>query len=253
MKSEKSLFKLPSFWFWGLVPLIIAILLGYKMYDSTSMLFDFDYDGVVSFVQTFKIPISISALSFPLIALIATNHRSEQSAHQIKLAMEQNSFTNYFKHKEEFNKFIISLEKELHIEFIKTNEFYNNIFSNSSKYNQDFMPSAFFLNTLKFEFDKLKELITQYDGNLKPDDIFKELSIKSSEIFFFKYKKIPINYDDNRTRDYSPEKEELEKYTTIYKVIINLYFFCDMNKFDISPLEEPNQKFNIAIYENSTL
>ena len=41
----------------------------------------------------------------PAVALIATNHRSEQTREQIRLTNSQNNFTNYYKHLEEFEKF----------------------------------------------------------------------------------------------------------------------------------------------------
>lgn len=66
----------------------------------------------------FKVPIALFTLSIPALALLAANHRSEQTKKQMRLTLEQidrtdrqihlvdgqNAFANYYKHLEEFDK-----------------------------------------------------------------------------------------------------------------------------------------------------
>ncbi|OOE61079.1 hypothetical protein [Salinivibrio kushneri] len=74
---------------------------------------DFTYKGFNHFFVVFKFPVSVIAAMLSVIGLIALAHRSEQSARQIKQSAEQiklsetqNIFTNYYKHIEEFEKYI---------------------------------------------------------------------------------------------------------------------------------------------------
>lgn len=57
-------------------------------------------------LEFFKVPIRLLAATLSIIGLIALAHRSEQSAKQIKLSESQNNFSNYYKHREEFENHI---------------------------------------------------------------------------------------------------------------------------------------------------
>ncbi|MDZ7660947.1 hypothetical protein [Thiohalophilus sp.] len=48
----------------------------------------------------------MAALIIPIVALLAANHRSEQTKAQILSNNQQNIFSNYYKHIEEFEKYI---------------------------------------------------------------------------------------------------------------------------------------------------
>ena len=54
----------------------------------------------------FKSPIAIIGFGLPILGLIGLNHRSEQTKQQILLSESQNNFTNYYKHIEEFEKYL---------------------------------------------------------------------------------------------------------------------------------------------------
>lgn len=60
----------------------------------------------------FKVPLGILSLLIPIIAVFAANHRSEQTKRQIVLSQEQNNFTNYYKHLEEFEKYFDKVEEK---------------------------------------------------------------------------------------------------------------------------------------------
>ncbi|SET40440.1 hypothetical protein [Thalassotalea agarivorans] len=57
-------------------------------------------------VSNFKVPLGVLSLLIPIIAVFAANHRSEQTKRQIELSQVQNNFSNYYKHLEEFEKYI---------------------------------------------------------------------------------------------------------------------------------------------------
>ena len=60
----------------------------------------------------YKVPLGIFSTLIPIIAVYAANHRSEQTKRQIELSQEQNNFTNYYKHLEEFEKYFDKVEEK---------------------------------------------------------------------------------------------------------------------------------------------
>lgn len=66
-----------------------------------------------------KVPLAILALLIPSIAILAANHRSVQSAEMMKLTQAQNTFSNYYKHREEFGKHIEKLGLELEFSWLE--------------------------------------------------------------------------------------------------------------------------------------
>jgi len=103
----------------------LAALVTFLIAVNTCLAFDLSADGFNFAVAQFKVPIGILTVSIPLLALLAANHRSEQtkrqmyltttqiartdqqinrSDQQIKISQGQNVFSNYFKHLEEFEK-----------------------------------------------------------------------------------------------------------------------------------------------------
>ncbi|MCC4774997.1 hypothetical protein AB4077_19335 [Vibrio cyclitrophicus] len=63
------------------------------------------YTGFNNLLDYFKVPLGFLALIIPVGAVFAANHRSEQTKKQLALTHNQNLFTNYYKHVEEFEKF----------------------------------------------------------------------------------------------------------------------------------------------------
>lgn len=70
-------------------------------------------EGWNNAIEIFKFPLGLLAVSIPLIALFAANHRSVQSKAQMELTQFQinltqtnNYITNYYKHVDEFQKYL---------------------------------------------------------------------------------------------------------------------------------------------------
>ncbi|WP_182038966.1 hypothetical protein [Vibrio alginolyticus] len=106
---HSSFITLPIVW------QVASLLVGTSTFISiviicnTPITWDFSADGFNYFISTFRFPIAILALIIPIIALLAANHRSEQTKEQIRAANQQNIFTNYYKHLEEFKKYVDTL------------------------------------------------------------------------------------------------------------------------------------------------
>lgn len=79
---------------------------------NSALFFDLTYEGFNLFFSVFRFPLALAALIIPIIALLAANHRSEQTKEQIRVTNEQNVFSNYYKHIEEFNKYLTGRVKQ---------------------------------------------------------------------------------------------------------------------------------------------
>jgi len=105
---------------WALFSLIclcgflVAIIIA-----TEGLKFQFDAEGLSTFASLFRVPVGAFTLSLPVFALLAANHRSEQTKQQmtltrsqiertdrqIQIASDQSKFSNYYKHLEEFIKY----------------------------------------------------------------------------------------------------------------------------------------------------
>ncbi len=91
---------------WTTSGIVLAALgVGLIIFNYSNLNGDPTYDGFNNFLLVFRVPLSILALIIPIVALFAASHRSEQTKAQIKLANDQNNFSNYYKHLEEFEKY----------------------------------------------------------------------------------------------------------------------------------------------------
>lgn len=102
---NKSFFEL--FWvkIFGYGLPLIAFLSATAIFVTGDYGFSPTAAGFNQFLTDFKFPIGVLAMLIPVMALLATNHRSEQTKAQIKAAESHNNFVNYFKHMEEFEKY----------------------------------------------------------------------------------------------------------------------------------------------------
>lgn len=116
------------FWLAALMPIFVAAFCAWFISRDIRLVPDYSYQGLVVAYKYMKLPLLISALSFPLVALVASIHRSAQTHKQIALAIEQNLFSNYLKHKEEFSKMLASLQDVHNVIFKSPASLYRKIF-----------------------------------------------------------------------------------------------------------------------------
>jgi len=100
-----SFFQLPIVRWTFYVVAFFAIWSTLKIIASTDLAYDPTANGFSEFLKIFRFPIGVMALLIPLMAIYATNHRSIQQKKQIEVAVDQNNFSNYYKHLEEFCKY----------------------------------------------------------------------------------------------------------------------------------------------------
>ncbi len=110
IKSEwfdpnKSFLSLKIVWIAVFILLFSAVLSATIIIIHSKLELNLSYLGFNSFISIFKFPLAITALIIPIVALLAANHRSEQTKEQIRVTNSQNVFSNYYKHIEEFVKY----------------------------------------------------------------------------------------------------------------------------------------------------
>ncbi|WP_372372708.1 hypothetical protein ACDI10_12495 [Vreelandella venusta] len=103
---QKSLVELKVIWLvvggFSVLSAFVALVVGLNSELSP----EYSYVGFNHAVVVFRVPLAIFALIIPIVALLAANHRSEQTKEQIRVSNEQNRFSNYYKHVEEFEKYL---------------------------------------------------------------------------------------------------------------------------------------------------
>lgn len=132
MNKEKSLFELKEFWISIIIPFLIMLFISIVIAINSKLAVNLSYTGFNKFVEVFKFPLGILAITFPLVALVASNHRSRQAAVQIEQGKSQNTFSNFYKHKESFHNMIERLEKKYNITFFEPDLLYMKIFPENS-------------------------------------------------------------------------------------------------------------------------
>ncbi len=105
---DTSFFRLPIVWITVATIIAIAIFIGRQILTESSLYTGWaqNYQGINSALTLFKVPLGILSLLIPIGAIYAVNHRSEQARKQISITQEQNLFSNYYKHLEEFEKYV---------------------------------------------------------------------------------------------------------------------------------------------------
>ncbi|EHD2271247.1 TPA: hypothetical protein ACMDWR_003646 [Vibrio cholerae] len=103
---KKSLIELKILWLvvggFGALAAFVTLIIGM----NSDLIPNYSYLGFNHAVVVFRVPLAILALIIPIVALLAANHRSVQTKEQIRVANEQNNFSNYYKHIEEFEKYL---------------------------------------------------------------------------------------------------------------------------------------------------
>ena len=103
---NSSFFELPivKFTIWLGIILIAIIILLIAILDWRSI--DISADGFNEILKMMKTPIFLLGFFAALLALFATNHRSEQNKASMEISSSQNRFSNYYKHIEEYKSYI---------------------------------------------------------------------------------------------------------------------------------------------------
>jgi hypothetical protein len=93
----------------GVTSIVVTIVL---IVWNNSISYGMTYQHFNGVFEVFKFPLQMLIAMTAAIALLAALHKSEQTRKQIYLANVQNNFVNYYKHLEEFKKYVDHLDPE---------------------------------------------------------------------------------------------------------------------------------------------
>lgn len=186
----KSFIELPILWLMVTILFSIAIIIAFIIYSNSNIDYRLDYIGINSLVEIFKIPLSILAIIITFIAILATTHRSVQTREQILTTTKQNSFSNYYKHIDEFEKYITTSIPNKTTHFHNFRFTYKYLFPNS--FEGDYSTNKEFLNIIEQEFSKCISLLKYFnkDEHAPPFNIFYEVHLIIDTVFDFIFCKI---------------------------------------------------------------
>ncbi|EHZ2645127.1 hypothetical protein V4U24_001146 [Vibrio parahaemolyticus] len=126
INASRAFTDLPSFQIVTIIFSFLALTSTYLIVKNTPLYWDFSSNGFNTFIETFRFPLGVLAAYIPILGIIGINHRSVQTLKQIELAANQNNFSNYYKHLEEFEKYwgeVLNRKKTPQLRFIHLNMF----------------------------------------------------------------------------------------------------------------------------------
>lgn len=188
---EKSLFSLPVVRLCAGLSAAIAILISLViLYNSRYYPFDLSGSGFNRFAEFHKVPIAILAIGFTLVGLCAANHRSEQTKKQIERTLSQieltysqieitkgqNTFSNYYKHIEEFDKYCSAHNNET-TEFEKPRILHKAIFNKANSSSTEYIISQQFIENIDSFLNKIIEISDALRSTDSPTRIKAGISI----------------------------------------------------------------------------
>ncbi|WP_444913688.1 hypothetical protein [Microbulbifer sp. TRSA007] len=132
MAAERKLTDLKRFWYALGAPIASCLIASIVIIFNSDLQWDFSHKGFNDFHQIFRIPLAILALALPIVALVATIHRSAQLSETLKRAEIQNTFANYYTHRKEFLELLKQLEVDHGISFSGRAGLYAKIFPNNN-------------------------------------------------------------------------------------------------------------------------
>lgn len=157
----KSFIELPILWIVVFILLSIAIFVSIIIVQNSNLELSADYNGFNSFTEIFKVPLAILAIIITFVAFLATVHRSAQTREQIISTNRQNTFSNYFKHIDEFEKYISKSISNKSINFKDIRETHKYLFPESIYGNYSINKS--FLELIDHEYSKCKSLLELFE------------------------------------------------------------------------------------------
>lgn len=190
MKSEwfnphKSFLTLKIVWVTVFLLVAMSFLSAALISLNSELKVDLSYSGFNHFISAFRFPLAIAALIIPVIALLAANHRSEQTKEQIRVTNSQNVFSNYYKHMEEFTKYAASrVDTEVDLRFV-----HGKVYPNSSQ--GDYAISAELVILLSKLENVTQDVLKYYPSDINEklnDDLKKKYYVVIHDIYAFIYR-----------------------------------------------------------------
>jgi len=212
-----------TIWAFLLISFVIVFLIIYTGGDLLYL--DLSFKGFNKALEIFKAPLGLMAVLLAIIAFYSSQHRAEQVLFQMKLTQEQNIFTNFYKHQEEFLKYIEELESKDSID--EKRLLYVSVYDQAMQ--GCYTPSKKLNNTLNDScFEWIESMISVYQ-NRNEYDVSKLIRIQANLVSSF-WGELFLNEDkfpkchEFVEQDYNKMVintiSQIQSYEAIYKEII---------------------------------
>lgn len=108
--QSKNYFRISRILFYASVSFICASLLSFfwTLIISSRIYFDPSSNGLKEFVSYYQPQIALAGVGIALFALWITSERMKQTKEQIDVMADNNKFNNFYRHREEFIKYLSS-------------------------------------------------------------------------------------------------------------------------------------------------
>jgi len=130
--ESKSLFWSIRFWVVLITPIVTSYYLAKQISEFEGLYYvgftNINLENIKRAYDHFQIPLLLTSLVFPLVALITANHRSIQTAAQINLALMQHNLAAQNDHKSLFSDLLTQIEEENKVRFSNKKLLYMNFF-----------------------------------------------------------------------------------------------------------------------------
>ncbi|WAJ71447.1 hypothetical protein [Catenovulum adriaticum] len=130
--THNNLFQLKAFWLSISIPILLALVLSVFFFFKLNLSMCYSDKCFEYFWTLFRLPIGIASLAIPFAAIVASNHRTQQTAESIRVSMQNNNFSNYYKHREVFFETLKELENRYNINFSNKSKLYRRLFPSNS-------------------------------------------------------------------------------------------------------------------------
>ena len=208
---------------------------------NTSLTWDLSYEGINLFFEVFKVPLGSLALIFPSVALVASNHRSQQSAKIIAMQNAQNIFSNHYKHLEKIEEHCRKLDvfKTTFLKDYNPRIFHSVIYPKSKS--GDFSLNTEFLEKYKEKHLILHNLAVSIKNKLSNTDCLDE-----SHNMFKEFIKEGINFSFFVRDNFHISLDNLNKLSDLIITIASVSAVLQaITEFDGSC----RYNFNVQIYD----
>lgn len=104
-RTHKTLSTVMWLLMWILLALCITAFIAIFVTEK-NVKFQLDRSGFNSFFEIYGVPIKLGVATFAVLAVWLTLERMEQTERQLQIISDNNLFNNYYKHIEEFSKYL---------------------------------------------------------------------------------------------------------------------------------------------------
>lgn len=225
---KKSFFDLKIVRVVIVIHLMLAGISAELIFSNGSYGFEPSADGFNKFLNDFKFSIGVLAMLIPAVALLATNHRSEQTKEQIWVAEQQNVFSNFYKHYEEFEKYYLDDYSGRYV--TRKRKLHSKVFS--SAYEGKYEGNEDFLDNMRIDMSVIVDYYDVYRADFKSSSL-KILADKSSEVnsiymkFFGFYIERSASSPNSslETEDYRNQYYEIHDLLVVFQSVLSAYEF----------------------------